>query len=136
MNHIYLVNALVTDQAGRMLAVRKKNSKFFQMVGGKSEKDEEPLHTLRREFLEEINIDILLHDVSFLGKHSTSAVNEENTQVHANVFHVKLNALETLRIASEIEEMAWITKEDYHTYQLAHLLEEFSLPIWLEKKDL
>ena len=37
-----------------------------------------------------------------------------------------------LKIASEIEEMVWITQENYNDYQLAHLLEEFSLPIWLE----
>lgn len=132
MNHIYLANALVTDSEGRMLAVRKKNSKYFQMVGGKIDKGEEPLETLCREFLEEINIDIDLHHVTLLGKHTTTAVNEENTQVHANVFHVHLNSLETLKIASEIEEMAWITKEDYQNYQLAHLLEEFSLPIWIK----
>ena len=132
MNHIYLVNALVTDETGRMLAVRKKKSKFFQMVGGKREQDEELLTALRREFLEEINVDILQHDVSFLGKHTSIAVNEANTEVHANVFHVKLKSLETLNIASEIEEMVWITQKNYNNYQLAHLLEEFSLPIWLE----
>lgn len=102
------------------------------MVGGKREKDEELLSTLRREFLEEINVDILLHHVSFLGQHASIAVNEENTEVHANVFHVRLKSLETLKIASEIEEMAWIDKENYKNYQLAHLLEEFSLPKWLE----
>lgn len=132
MNQIYLANALVTDVEGRMLAVRKKNSKFFQMVGGKIDGSEEPLETLHREFLEEINIDLKLHSVQFLGKHTTTAVNEAKTIVHANVFHVQLKSLETLKIASEIEEMAWITKGDYKNYQLAHLLEEFSLPIWLK----
>ena len=48
------------------------------------------------------------------------------------MFHVKLNSVEAIKIASEIDEMAWITKETYHDYKLAHLLEEFSLPIWLE----
>ena len=132
MNHIYLVNALVTDFSGRMLAVRKKNSTFFQMVGGKREQNEELLETLRREFLEEINLDILSHEVFFLGKHDTLAVNEENTEVHANVFHVKLKSGEVIKIASEIEEMVWITKNNYQDYKLAHLLEEFSLPIWLD----
>ncbi len=102
------------------------------MVGGKREQDEELLTTLRREFLEEININILQHDVSFLGQHTSIAVNEVNTEVHANVFHVKLKSLETLKIASEIEEMAWITKENYKEFKLAHLLEEFSFPIWLK----
>lgn len=132
MNQIYLANALVTDAEGRMLAVRKKNSKFFQMVGGKIDGDEEPVETLHREFLEEINIDISQHRVEFLGRHTTTAVNEANTQVNAKVFHVQLNSLEGIKIAAEIEEMAWITKEDYKNYQLAHLLEEFSLPIWLK----
>ena len=131
MNHIYLANALVTDVDGRMLAVRKKKSKYFQMVGGKIDGNEEPIETLKREFLEEINVDISKYDVQFLGKHETMAVNEVETIVHANVFHVHLNSLESLKIASEIEEMAWITKKDNKDYQLAHLLEEFSLPIWL-----
>ena len=132
MNHIYLANALVTDKVGRMLAVRKKNSEYFQMVGGKIDGVEEPIETLRREFLEEINIDVLNHEVIFLGKHTTKAVNEVNTEVHANVFHVQLKSLNDLKIASEIEELAWITKEDYPNYKLAHLLAEFSLPIWLK----
>ena len=132
MNYIYLANALVTDQDGRMLAVRKKNSKYFQMVGGKLDELEEPLETLKREFLEEININIDEHQVKFLGKHETMAVNESNTKVHANVFHVHLSGLTSLKIASEIEEMAWITKGNFQEYQLAHLLEEFSLPIWLD----
>lgn len=123
---------MVTDDTGRLLAVRKKNSNYFQMVGGKREQEEELLATLRREFLEEINVDILAHDVSFLGQHTSIAVNEKNTEVHANVFHVKLKSLEALKIASEIEEMAWMTKGNYKEYQLAHLLEEFSLPLWLE----
>ena len=131
MNHIYLANALVTDTDGRMLAVRKRNSIYFQMVGGKMDLNEEPLDTLAREFLEEINVDITKHHVVFLGKHSTNAVNESNTMVHANVYHIQLNSLETLKIALEIEEMAWITKENYQDYKLAHLLEEFSLPKWL-----
>ena len=134
MNQIYLANALVTDAQGRMLAVRKKKSQFFQMVGGKIEGEEEPIETLQREFLEEINIDITQHQVKVLGKHTTTAVNEANTHVHANVFHVHLTSLNELKIAAEIDEMAWITKENYKDYQLAHLLEEFSLPIWLAMK--
>ena len=134
MYHIYLVNSLVTDPEGRMLAVRKKKSHYFQMVGGKRETNEELLETLHREFLEEINVNIHQHQVTLLGQHTSVAVNEANTEVHAHVFHVELNSITELRIASEIEEYAWITKEDYTNYQLAHLLEEFSLPIWLEMK--
>ena len=131
MNRIYLANALVTDKQGRMLVVRKKNSIYFQMVGGKIDADEIPSETLKREFLEEINIDIDQHNWEYLGKHETVAANEANTIVCANVFHVQLINLNELKIASEIEEMAWVDKENYSLFTFAHLLEEFSLPIWL-----
>lgn len=134
MNNLYLANALVTDAEGKMLAVRKYNSNYFQMVGGKMNGIETPIKTLEREFKEEINININLHKVVFLGNCTTKAVNEENTLVNATIFHVHLNFTESVKIGAEIEEMAWIIKEDYKNYQLAHLLKEFSLPIWLKMK--
>lgn len=134
MNKLYLANALVTDKDGRMLVVRKNKSIYFQMVGGKIENNEQPIQTLEREFKEEINIDINLHNVSFLGNYSTTAVNEKNTQVYANVYHVQLTSVDKINNAAEIEEMVWLTKENYKSYRLAHLLEEFSLPIWLNTK--
>ena len=134
MKNLYLANALVTDKDGRMLAVRKKNSIYFQMVGGKIDGDEKPIQALEREFKEEINININLHKVSFLGNYSTKAVNEENTLVNAAIFHVHLNSTNKINIDAEIEELIWVTKEDYKNYQFAHLLREFSLPIWLNMK--
>lgn len=132
MNKIFLANALVTNSKNQMLAVRKKNSNYYQMVGGKLEKQETILQTLQREFLEEIGLDISQHEIQFLGEYETLAVNEKNTLVHANVFHVKLNDQDVIKISKEIEEYVYINKSDYQNYQLAHLLEEFSLPIWLE----
>lgn len=134
MDNLYIANALVTDDEGRMLAVRKKKSVYFQMVGGKIDHNEIPIETLEREFKEEINVDINSHSVLFLGNYSTIAVNEKNTQVNASVFHVHLHSLDGLKIDSEIEEMIWLKKDNYKKYKLAHLLEEFSLPIWLEMK--
>ncbi len=132
MNKIFLANALVTNSKNQMLAVRKKNSNYYQMVGGKLEKQETILQTLQREFLEEIGLDISQHEIQFLGEYETLAVNEKNTLVHANVFYVKLKDQDVIKISKEIEEYAYINKSDYQNYQLAHLLEEFSLPIWLE----
>lgn len=134
MNHLYLANALVTDTEGKMLAVRKYKSNYFQMIGGKMDGIETPIQTLEREFREEINININLHKVVFLGDYTTKAVNEENTLVNASIFHVHLNFTDIIKIGAEIEEMAWIVKENYKNYQLAHLLKEFSVPIWLNMK--
>lgn len=132
MKTIHLANALVTNSKQEMLAVRKIGSMYFQMVGGKIEGKELPIETLKREFLEEINVDIDKHNVSFLGEHQTQAVNEKDTLVHAQVFHVELNGNVEVKISAEIEEYVWIDFEHYHNFKLAHLLEEFSLPIWLD----
>ncbi len=131
MNQLYLACALLTDTQGRMLVVRKKKSTYFQMAGGKIDPGETPLETLRRECEEELSFDLSLCKVSFLGEHSAIAVNEASTQVNAHVFHVQLPKATPIQIAAEIEQAIWLTQENYHQYTLAHLLEEFSLPIWL-----
>lgn len=132
MKQLYLACALITDTNGRMLAVRKRKSIFFQMAGGKIDKGETAEQTLARECLEELCLDISSTSVAFLGEHSAMAVNEANTQVNAHVFHVSLKEDVLIEASAEIEEIVWLTKNNYKTIQLAHLLEEFSLPIWLQ----
>lgn len=130
---IYLASALITDNNNRMLTVRKKGSQYYMMAGGKIEKGEKPIETLIREIEEELQIRITAADVSLLGTHQTNAVNEANTIVSATIFHIIINN-STIQPSSEIEEIKWLTKENYKAFKLAHLLQEFSLPIWLKLK--
>lgn len=130
---IYLASALITDNNNRMLTVRKKGSQYYMMAGGKIEKGEKPIETLIREIEEELQIRITAGDASLLGTHQTNAVNEANTIVSATIFHIIINN-STIQPSSEIEEIKWLTKENYKAFKLAHLLQEFSLPIWLKLK--
>lgn len=130
---IYLASALITNSSGDLLTVRKKGSDYYMMAGGKIEKGETSLEALQRELKEELNLIIDTTSFCYLGTHQTRAVNEVNTLVHATIFHLEL-ASTKLTPHAELEEVKWL---NYHTYQdfpLAHLLKEFSIPIWLKKQ--
>lgn len=132
-NTIYLASALLTNEKNEMLTVRKKGSTFYMMPGGKIELNETPLETLKREILEELQLTISEEQITLLGTHQTTAVNETNTLVNATIYHVTINN-SPIQASAEIEEAKWVTKETYKNIKLAHLLKEFSLPIWLKIK--
>ncbi|MCC9041397.1 NUDIX domain-containing protein [Myroides sp. M-43] len=127
---LYLASALITDSSNRLLTVRKKDSSYYMMAGGKIEKGELPEQTLIRELNEELNLTITSKDFILLGTHSTTAVNEPNTIVTAHIYHVIVSSV-NLQPAAEIAEVKWLTKDTYQNTKLAHLLEEFSIPKWL-----
>lgn len=131
MKTLFLANALLTNTEGKLLVVRKQHSPFYMMPGGKIEAGETPFETLQRELLEELDLPIRSEDAVYLGKHSTIAVNEANTRVHSTIYHVRTSR-NYFKALAEIAEVQWLSKTDYQSYRLAHLLEEFSLPIWLQ----
>ncbi len=130
---IYLASAMITNTSGALLTVRKKGSIYYMMAGGKIEKEETPLEALIRELHEELGLVIAPSTVTYLGIHQTQAVNEANTWVHATIFHLILPETPIVPHA-ELEEVKWLTYENYQQVPLAHLLEEFTLPLWLKNK--
>lgn len=130
-NILYLASALITDKDNRLLTVRKTASTYYMMAGGKIEKGESPEQTLIRELNEELNLTITSEDIILLGTHSTTAVNEPDTIVTAHIYHLIVSNTD-LQPAAEIAEVKWLTKDTYQNTKLAHLLEEFSIPKWLD----
>ncbi len=132
---IYLASALITNAVGDLLTVRKKGSIYYMMAGGKIEMGETPLQALQRELEEELNLILTPEDIRYLGTHQTQAVNEVNTLVHATVFHIK-TTFTSFTPHAELEEIKWLTYDTYSEVPLAHLLQEFSIPLWLKQKNL
>ncbi len=114
---IRIVAAVVVDEHGRLLVVRKRGTTAFMQPGGKLEAGESPAAALAREVREELGVGIT--DVRELGHHTAIAANEPGHTVEADLFFVNLDGVP--EIAAEIEEMAWIDPHDPGDIELAPL---------------
>lgn len=130
-NKIIIASALIQNKQGELLVVRKRNSEFYMLPGGKVQNNETLIQALIRELKEELNMDFCEHDFSFLGQHESIAVNEKNTIVQGNIFRLNTSIDKLPDAFAELQEVLTINKNNYQDYQLANLLKEFALPIWL-----
>lgn len=131
MKKIRIASAIITNSNKDLLVVRKHNSSFYMLPGGKIAADETFEDTLIRELKEELALDLDAKDFRFLGTHETRAANEADTIVQGNIFHFNEPLDTHVTHHAELAEVVWITKENYTDYQLAYLLKEFALPTWL-----
>jgi len=131
MKKIRIASAIITNSQKELLVVRKRNSSFYMLPGGKIDGEETLVQTLLRELQEELDLVLAPEDFEFLGTHETKAANEQDTIVQGNIFLLKEPLNLSLNQHAEIEEVTWISKDNYTAYQLAHLLKEFALPKWL-----
>lgn len=110
------------DDAGRVLAVRKRGTDRFMQPGGKLEPGETPSQAAVREVREEIGLEI---EVRFLGEFLTEAANEPGAVLEATVFTAELTGEPVA--AAEIAELRWI-EPDATDADLAPLLRDHVLP--------
>lgn len=123
MTVIRIVAAVVVDERGRLLLVRKRGTTAFMQPGGKFEPGETPVDALVREVREELGVGVT--DVRELGHHTAIAANEPGHSVAADLFFVKLDGVP--QAAAEIEEMAWIDPHDPGDTVLAPLTRDIVL---------
>ena len=124
--------AIVTDQDGRCLLVRKTGSTVFMQAGGKLEPGESALDALSRELREELDLELDEAAAEYLGVFRAKAAHEPNTLVSAAVF-----ALETaaeVEPHGEIEEILWIDRLDGISVELAPLTRDELLPLWASRR--
>ncbi|WP_282875947.1 NUDIX hydrolase [Pseudomonas peli] len=115
------------DDAGRLLLVRKRNTKAFMLPGGKAELGETPITALVRELQEELNLRLPSGDLQLLGQFRTAAANEADTWIDASVFKARLP--HSVSAAAELEELCWLAPGDALPETLAPLLREHVLPL-------
>lgn len=131
MHKIVICSAVIIAPGGALLVVRKKGSSYFQLPGGKIAAGEGDLEALVRELREELQFDADDKVFEFLGRHETLAVNEPDTIVEGHIYLLKLGEDRCFSAEAELEEVQWITRDNWQNYQLAHLAEEFVIPKWL-----
>ena len=101
---ITIAAAVVRDDRGRVLLVRKRGTRAFMQPGGKIEDGEEPEAALRREIAEELGVGI--SSLRPMGSASAPAANEPGCTVQAKLFAVELVGSPT--IGAEIAEAVWV----------------------------
>ncbi|NGM50808.1 NUDIX domain-containing protein [Caulobacter sp. 602-2] len=99
-----IVTAVIRDEAGRMLLVRKRGTAIFMKPGGKRDEGEDDLTVLARELDEELGCRLV--DASLLGRFSAPAANEAGFMVQSATYLAMVEGAIAAR--AEIEELAWI----------------------------
>ena len=128
MPDIHVSAAVIVDDAGRVLVVRKQGTTRFMQPGGKPEPGETPSQTLIRELHEELGLRLDEGDLEPLGTFVSEAANEPGHRVVAEAFSVAIAAAE-VTVQAELAELRWITPADAETLPLAPLSVEHLLPL-------
>ena len=115
---IDIVTAVIRDDAGRMLVVRKRGTAIFMKPGGKREPGEDDLTALARELDEELGCRLV--EAQLLGRFEAPAANEPGFRVRAATYLATVEG--EIAVRAEIEAMAWIDIADPGHIALAPLM--------------
>lgn len=124
---IRIVAAVIRDEAGRTLLVRKRGAAVFQQPGGKRDAgDADDVATLARELREELGCTLVEGSARFLCRASAPAANEHGHRVEAEVYEVRVSG--PLQAQAEIEELRWIDPRAPGALPIAVLSRDHILP--------
>jgi 8-oxo-dGTP diphosphatase len=126
-NIISVVAAMIRDDEGRMLVVRKRGTEAFMQPGGKRDVGEDDITALEREIGEELGCRMVPGSARPLGEFDCVAANEPGWRVRANVYAV--NVAGAVVPQAEIAEVLWIDPAAPVSIVLAPLTRDHVLPL-------
>ena len=124
---IMVVAALIRDEDGRVLLVRKRGTQAFMQPGGKLDAGEDDITALSREVAEELGCGVVPASVRSLGKFDAVAANEPGFRVQANLYAVDVTG--DIAPNQEIDEIIWINPAAPPDISLAPLTRDHVLPL-------
>lgn len=130
---IRVAAAIIFNEAGHVLLVRKRGTQFFMQPGGKIEPDETPLAALARELREELRLEIDRDASLYLGKFIAEAANESGLMVEADAFETPLRG--PVAPAAEIEEITWVDPFGPLALPLATLSRDHIMPVARSRRN-
>jgi len=117
---IHIAAAVMMDDKGRLLLVRKRGTVYFMQPGGKIEPGEDARSALIRELREELNLELSQEELIPLGEFTDRAANEPGHLLHAGMFSMERH-IQDVKPAAEIEEILWLSPSNISSSQLAPL---------------
>lgn len=126
-NVISVVAALIRDEAGRVLLVRKRGTAAFMQPGGKRDPGESDMAALERELVEELGCRVAESSVRSLGVFECAAANEPDYRVRAAVYAVDVEGPVVPR--AEIDQVVWVDPRALPDLPLAPLTRDHVLPL-------
>jgi len=122
---IKIVAALIRDDTGRVLLVRKRGTKAFMQPGGKL--DAGDITALSREISEELGCVLDPESVLPLGAFDAVAANEPGFRVEAKLYRVDVTG--EISPSREIDEAIWVDPASPPDVHLAPLTRDHVLPL-------
>lgn len=127
---IRVAAALIVDNAGRLLLVRKRGTSVFMQPGGKYEPGESGAQTLARELHEELGLMLSPAALEPLGTFTAPAANEAGMLVEAEVFRAAISESTGAPVAgAEIDELRWVHPHEFGDLAIAPLVTERMLDL-------
>ncbi len=124
---IKIVAALICDDAGRVLLVRKRGTAAFMQPGGKRDPGEDDIAALSREIAEELGCGVVPASIRPLGEFDAIAANEPGFRVQACLYGIDVTG--DITPSREIDETIWIDPSAPPDIQLAPLTRDHVLPL-------
>ena len=124
---ISVVAALIRDNDGRVLLVRKRGTAAFMQPGGKRDAGESDVAALSREIVEELGCRVIENSAQALGVFDCVAANEPAFQVRAAVYTVDVEG--AIKPQAEIDQVVWVDPRALPDLPFAPLTRDHILPL-------
>ena len=124
---ISVVAALIRDNDGRVLLVRKRGTAAFMQPGGKRDAGESDVAALSREIVEELGCCVDQRTARAVGVFECAAANEPGFKVRAAVYAVDVEG--AIKPQAEIDEMVWVDPRALPDLHFAPLTRDHVLPL-------